>query len=131
MRDVTAREERLRSGEIELARRKSELGAVELKREAVEQRERAVAEREERIATREEELTERTRSLEGVVELAFVPGVAYRLKQIEPAGLTPGSAIAVEGAEYLVARLGPSPLPADTRRCAYLAASHGQAQAEA
>ena len=120
LRDVTVREERLRAAESELARRRSELGAVELKREAVEQRERAVAEREDRTATREEELAERERSLAGVVELAFVPGVAYRLNEIEPAPLTPGSAIAVEGTEYLVARLGPSPLPADTRRCAYL-----------
>ena len=125
IRDVAVREERLRAEEIELARRRSELGAVELKREAVEQRERAVAEREDRIAAREEGLAERERSLEGVVELAFVPGVAYRLSEIEPAPLASGSAIAVEGAEYLVARLGPSPLPADTRRCAYLVQRHG------
>ncbi|CAN5336212.1 hypothetical protein BH20ACT13_BH20ACT13_03210 [soil metagenome] len=131
LRDATVREERLRSAEIELARRRSELGAVELKREAIDQRERAVADREDRIATREEELADRERSLGSVVELAFVPGGAYRLSEIEPAPLSPGSAIAVEGAEYLVARLGPSPLPADTRRCAYLVESHGRGEAEA
>ena len=120
LRDVTAREERLRAGEIELARRRSELGAVELKREAVEQRERAVSDREERVDAREAALTERERSLATLVELAFVPGVAYRLSEIEPTPLASGSTLEVDDTEYLVARLGPSPLPADTRRCAYL-----------
>ena len=124
LRDVTIREERLRAAETELARRRSELGAVELKREAVEQRERAVADREDRIAAREEELAERRRSLETVVELAFVPGVAYRLNEIAPAPLTAGLTFDVEDVAYLVARVGPSPLPSDTRRCAYLMESH-------
>jgi len=91
---------------------------VELKREAVEQRERALAEREEDLAQRE-------RSVPDVVVLAFVPGTAYRLMEIEPAPLTPGSTFELGGAEYLVARLGPSPLPADDRRCAYLVVSSG------
>ncbi len=120
LRDVTAREERLRAGETELARRRSELGAVELKREAVEQRERAVAEHEERVAAREKELALRERLLPGVAALAFVPGVAYRLTEIEPTPLTAGATLELAGAEYAVARLGPSPLPADARRCAYL-----------
>ena len=128
---MAIREERLRAAETEVARRRSELGAVELKREAVEQRERAVADLEGRIAARERELTERGRPLESVVELAFVPGVAYRLSEIEPAPLTAGSTFDVEGVDYLVARVGPSPLPADARRCAYLMERHAWGQAEA
>ncbi len=120
IRDVSAREERLRAEELDLARRRSELGAVELKREAIEQRERAVSEREDRIAVREEALVERERSLSNLVELAFVPGVAYQLSEIDPTPLASGSALEVGDTEYLVARLGPSPLPADTRRCADL-----------
>ena len=131
LQDVSTREERLRAGEIDLARRRSELGAVELKREAVEQRERAVSEHEKRIAAREEALAARERSLPSVAELAFVPGVAYRLIEVEPAPLASGSTLQVDDTEYLVVRLGPSPLPRDARRCAYLEERHHWGQAGA
>ena len=119
-RAVADREEQLRAGEAELARRRSELGAVELKREAIEQRERALADREERLSEREAELMRRGQSFPEVVLLAFVPGVAYRLVEIEPTALTAGATLELESAEYSAARIGPSPLPADDRRCAYL-----------
>jgi hypothetical protein len=118
--DVTAREERLRAGEAELAQRRSELGAVELKREAVERRERALADREALIAEREAKLAEPASTRSDLASLVFVPGVVYRLAEIEPTPLIPGEAFELEGDCYDVARIGPSPLPADARRCAYL-----------
>jgi hypothetical protein len=121
--EMTAREERLRAGEAELAQRRSELGAVELKREAVERRERALADREAVIAEREAELAESASTRSDVASLVFVPGALYRLAEIEPTPLIPGEAIELEGDPYEVARIGPSPLPADIRRCAYLVRS--------
>jgi hypothetical protein len=118
--EVAAREERLRAGETELAQRRSELGAVELKREAIEQRERALAEREAHLAEREDALTEHASTRSDVTSLVFVPGVSYRLIDIEPTTLVSGAAFDLEGEHYEVARVGPSPFPADTRRCAYL-----------
>ncbi len=123
IRELTAREERLQDAENELTRRRSEVGAVELRRASVEQRERALAEKEA-------ELEERERGsapvLSGVpspdrdVELAFVPGERYRLVEIGGAGLGPGSPFTQDDGEYIVSRIGPSPLPGDSRRCAYL-----------
>jgi vacuolar-type H+-ATPase subunit I/STV1 len=118
--DVTAREERLRAGEAELAQRRSELGAVELKREAVERRERALDDREAQIAEREAKLAQHASTRSDVASLVFVPGVLYRLAEIEPTALIPGEGFELESDRYVVARIGPSPLPADTRRCAYL-----------
>ena len=123
--EVTAREERLRAGEEDLARRRSELGAVELKREAVERRERALADWEAQIAEREARLAEGASTRSDVASLVFVPGVFYRLAEIEPTPLNRGEAFELEGDLYDVARIGPSPLPADTRRCAYLVRGAG------
>ena len=50
VQEVTAREDNVRLEEAEVARRREELGAVELKRAAVERRERAVEEREAELA---------------------------------------------------------------------------------
>jgi DNA repair exonuclease SbcCD ATPase subunit len=115
MRDVTAREERVRADEAELARRREELGAVELKRAALDRRERAVAQREE-LASR---LTVDVRDVPSPL-LAFVPGTGYRLHELEEEALRAGEPLTLDDQEYLVARLGPSPLPNDRRRCAYL-----------
>jgi hypothetical protein len=127
LRDFTERESRLANDEADLARRRGELGAVELRRAAVERREREVS-------AREESVTEAASPLDGIdtamspeqpdaavsTQLAFVPGIDYRLVEIDHPGLFPGAAIELEGEEYLVARTGPSPLPDDRRRCAYL-----------
>jgi hypothetical protein len=119
MRDISAREERLQAREAELAQRRSELGAVELKREAVERRERALADREAQVAAHETVLAERT-SARSDVALVFMPGVSYRLAEIAPTPLIRGQPFELEGDQYEVVRIGPSPLPHDMRRCAYL-----------
>ena len=111
--------ERLRAGEANLAQRPSELGAVELKREAVERRERALAEREARIAEREQssradqEPPPRRRARVRARDL-----LPARCDRPDPA--RPWQAVRLDGDPFDVARLGPSPLPTDNRRCAYL-----------
>ncbi|MDH4102735.1 MAG: hypothetical protein OEV29_05065 [Thermoleophilia bacterium] len=127
LRDFTERESRLADQETDLARRRSELGAVELRRAAVERRERAVTAREERLGELESQIEANPPTpssdqpvVAQSVQLAFVPGFDYRLVEIDRSNLAPGDALELEGAEYIVARTGPSPLPEDRRRCAYL-----------
>lgn len=128
--ELTEREAVLRAAEVELARRRGELGAVELRRAAVERREQALAAREERIAALEARFAERddvaARSEEPpagsatAAQLAFVPGPGYRLVEIEQVELATGMTLELDGVQYVAARVGPSPLPGDRRRCAYL-----------
>jgi hypothetical protein len=118
MRDVTAREERVREGEAELARRRTELGAVELKRAALERRERALDEREEALNAGESVGAD-PRAVATPL-LAFVPGDEYRLRELDGAPLGAGASLMLDDEDYVVARVGPSPLPRDARRCAYL-----------
>jgi len=124
LREVTTREERVRAEEIEIARRREELGAVELKRAALERRERAVAEREEELAEHVAGAGAASESDEFAATpaplLVFIPGVGYRLREIEAPPVHAGATVVVDEDEYVVARMGPSPLPADARRCAYL-----------
>lgn len=127
LRDFTERESRLADQEVDLARRRSELGAVELRRAAVEQRERALAAREEHLDEVESQQEHSATPpapeqpvLAQPAQLAFVPGLDYRLVEIDRSSLAPGDPLELEGAEYIVARTGPSPLPGDRRRCAYL-----------
>jgi len=122
---LTERESALTAAEEDLARRRQELGAVELKRAAVERRERALEARESDVEEREATLEEREtvamldpQPME--VELVFLPGERYRLVDVEAVELTRGYVFDVEGVEYVVARIGRSPLPGDERRCAYL-----------
>lgn len=122
--DVTAREERLRAEEAEMARRREELGAVELKRAAIERRERAVAAREAALAHGEAvplaETDGHDLSTDPLATLFFVPGPDYRLRELEHPPLRSGQVVALDDDEYVVLRTGPSPLPGDERRCAYL-----------
>jgi hypothetical protein len=127
LRDFSERESRLADNEADLARRRGELGAVELRRAAVERREREVSAREERVTDVDSPVADIDTKLNSEqpdaalsTQLAFVPGLNYRLVEIDHPGLFPGAAIELEGEEYLVARTGPSPLPRDRRRCAYL-----------
>jgi len=129
LRELTDRETRVAEAEAELARRRQELGAVELKRAALERRERDVEAREERLAQLEATLAERTPPPPPLgerpagaehVELVFVPGLRYRLLELDLPGLVAGRTVDVEGEPYVVSRIGPSPLPGDRRRCAYL-----------
>ena len=123
-RELQARDERLRAAEGELARRRSDLGAVELKRAALEQRERTLESREEALAEREAALTEAAagRRAPGTeaAELYFVPGSTYRLVEAPGTEHQVGAQVELEGEQYRIARVGPSPLPRDGRRCAYL-----------
>jgi hypothetical protein len=139
-RELGEREARIRDEEAELARRRSELGAVELKREAVERRERALEAREAHLEetglegheptedpATEEAATEPAPAVdesageaETTVELLFVPGTGYRLVETEPRALAVGDDVELEGAAYVVTRTALSPLPQDRRRCAYL-----------
>ena len=120
---LTEREAALTAAEEDLARRRQELGAVELKRAAVERRERALEARESDVEEREATLEGReaatTADLQSV-ELVFLPGERYRLVDVEAVELTRGYAFDVEEVEYVVARIGRSPLPGDERSCAYL-----------
>jgi hypothetical protein len=53
--------------------------------------------------------------------LVFVPAPGgYALHAVEGEAPAPGDRVAVDGRERIVAKLGPSPLPGDERRCAYL-----------
>jgi hypothetical protein len=126
--ELAEREAQLTRSEEDLARRRQELGAVELKRASVEGRERAVTTREEELAEIEASLAEREASLRRPghgeiaveVELVFAPGERYRVVEIDTVEVARGHAFELEGGAFVVARVGPSPLPADPRRCAYL-----------
>jgi hypothetical protein len=123
LRSLTSRETEVAAAEEDLARRRQELGAVELKRAAVERRERALAAREAELDAREAEpvAASVTTPVSSDVELAFVPGAEYQLVELEPAPLATGLAFEIGDESFVVVRVGPSPLPGDPRRCAYLA----------
>ena len=118
VRELSEREAELARAEQEIADRRQELGAVELKRAALERREREVSEREEHLSRAAPALAPERRA--ETVELAFLPGVAYRLVEVELRGAASGATVELEGEELVVGRIGPSPLPGDSRRCAYL-----------
>ncbi len=124
LRDVSEREERVRADETELGRRREELGAVELKRAALEARERALAEREEELAPERADGTAPAAQDEAAIvpvrQLAFVPGAGYRMRELEDLPLSAGETVSLDDGDYVVVRTGPSPLPGDSRRCAYL-----------
>jgi len=126
LQGLTGREAALSAAEEDLARRRQELGAVELKRAAVERRERDVEEREARLAELDDALTTTAApSMEPAdriqsVELAFVPGTNYRLVEVTLPDATAGTSVELDGEKLVVSRVGPSPLPGDPRRCAYL-----------
>jgi hypothetical protein len=135
-REFLEREARLSAAEAEVNRRRSELGAVELKREALEQRERALAVREEELATTSvldtsEQLagsgvepdrpdTQAAGRALGPITLLFVPGPAYTLVEVEHRSLEVGALLEHGGDGYVVAHIGRAPLPGDPRTCAYL-----------
>ena len=121
LRELTEREKVLAEEAEDLGRRRQELGAVELKRAAVERREGAVEAREAELAKREADVpTVGTGAESESIELAFVPEAGYVLVELEPVSLTPGLDFDVADETFVVARIGRSPLPGDSRRCAYL-----------
>ena len=119
LRELTEREQEIAQAEEELGERRQELGAVELKRAAVERRERAVEAREAELVEREAAAPV-ARDEKEPVELAFVPGARYALVELDATPLGPGLVLEVEEEVFVVTRVGPSPLPDDSRRCAYL-----------
>ena len=119
LRELTRRERELTEAEEELGQRRQELGAVELKRAAVERRERAVEAREAELTEREAVAPSLVSEPESV-ELAFVPGSRYALVEIDPTSLSVGIELEVEDDVFVVTRIARSPLPGDSRRCAYL-----------
>ena len=122
LRELTEREKLVAQAEEELGQRRQELGAVELKRAAVERREREVEAREAELEEREAAIPAvgAARAEPDLVQLAFVPGAHYALVELEAVPLTPGLALDIEAETFVVARIGRSPLPGDSRRCAYL-----------
>jgi len=126
VRELSEREAGIAEAEAEISRRRQDLGAVELKRAAVERRERDVEEREARLAELDDALTTTAApSMEPAdriqsVELAFVPGTNYRLVEVTLPDATAGTSVELDGEKLVVSRVGPSPLPGDPRRCAYL-----------
>jgi hypothetical protein len=146
--ELGARDDRLRAAEHDLQERKRELGAVELRRGAVERTERALAARQTSLEQVAAQLAERERRVDSAgrtlvvrrsasesepeasemspapvaaaEHILFLPGARYRISVASGPAPTPGTEIEHGGARYRVMRVGRSPLPGDTRRCAYL-----------
>ena len=155
--DLGTRDEKVRADERDIAVRKQELGAVELRRAAVERREEASTEREaalKRVAveltSRELQLAEAERgsSIAGRGEpfraivnvssglpppdrddaaepdaaghILFLAGEGYRVVEREGRAARVDALVEVDGKEFVVTRVGRSPLPGDRRACAYL-----------
>jgi hypothetical protein len=69
----------------------------------------------------EVQLLERAVSAAATTHLVFAPAPGgYALEALEGEVPGRGDRIVVAGRECIVAKLGPSPLPGDDRRCAYL-----------
>jgi hypothetical protein len=103
--ELHAREARLLADELAARRRSDELDLREV----------ALAARQEGPAASPGSAPDRC--------LLFVPQAdGYRLLSIDIAPPAPGERLELEGERFSVVRLGPSPLPGDDRRCAYLAA---------
>ena len=122
LRELDVRERHMAAEEIELDRRRGELGAVELRR---------ASHRAPRAGPRR--ARGRARRARGPsappypMTTATLPSSRssrerrYGLVELENgAGSGVGTQLELDGVEYVVARIGPSPLPADPRRCAYL-----------
>ena len=129
LRELTEREARIAEAEAEIARRRQELGAVELKRATIERRERDLEAREAQLAELEAETAQREAQVvpgeprAETVELGFVSGPSYRLVESAMGDLAHGATVEIDGEEHAVERIGPSPLPGDRRRCAFLVRS--------
>jgi hypothetical protein len=136
--ELSEREERLGRAETELEERRSELGAVELRRAAVESREEALERRQAELERIAGELRERADLLDdrsaavgpsshqspsaerSDAHVLIVPRDGYRLVDAVGPVPTPGAEIELDGVRYRVARTGPSPRPGDDRRCGFL-----------
>jgi DNA repair exonuclease SbcCD ATPase subunit len=145
--ELGAREEQMREQERDIALRRQELGAVELRRAAVEQREEAAEQREEAAEQREEAAERREEAAaerEAALDLAAAeleargsqpaasepePAAGHILvlvdngwRIVEREGRVPAldNPVEVDGKAFVVSRVGLSVLPGDRRACAYL-----------
>ena len=138
--ELRAREEAVRELERDVALRKQELGAVELRRAAVERREEAAAEREAALEQgasdlrqRDLLLAERERSVppgsdapspdpehEAATHLLYVARDGWRLVERDGPAPPLDASVELDGEPLVVTRVGRSPLPGDRRACAYL-----------
>lgn len=140
--DLRGREEMIRAQERDIAVRKQELGAVELRRAAVERHEAAAAARQALLEQAAAELRDRELRLadaeasarparaqlshpapvepEAPGHVLYLSDAGYRI--VERDGRVPGvdEPVLVDGRAFVVARVGRSPLPGDTRAFAYL-----------
>lgn len=73
----------------------------------------------EELASQEHEPATPVPVPEGWVAFLATPA-GYRIVQLGGCAPARGEAVEVEGGRWTVLRLGPSPLPGDGRRCAYL-----------
>lgn len=136
--ELAAREERVRADERDVAVRKQELGAVELRRAAVERREAVAAEREvalERLAAELQQAdlerkeggasaganTDHAAQLSEARShvLVFADG-GYRTLELPGAPAGVGTLVNPEGTPYVVVRIGRAPRPGDRRAWVYL-----------
>ncbi len=145
--DLAARDEKIRADERDIAVRKQELGAVELRRAAVERREalaseRAsaleqlagdLADREHRLALDSEraggDLVSLATAASDAASAAFDGNVlilgddGYRMVDRPGPTVSVNAVLEVDGSTYVVTRVGRSKLPGDRRLWAYLEAS--------
>ena len=112
---LDAREADLQRREAAVEERRRELGAVELLRASVERREEALEARQ-RVVVSLSTPTADTKS-----HVVFVPGERYSLAEREGPAPPVDTIVELGGRQYVVIRLGASPLPGDARACAYLA----------
>jgi DNA repair exonuclease SbcCD ATPase subunit len=137
------RETALARAAEELEARRSELGAVELRRAAAERLEEALQRRQADLERASGELRERAAQLderERETQAQIAPETpagrtdmhvlvvardGYRI--VEAPGPAPdaGSELVLAGDRFTVTRTGPSPLPGDDRRCAFLERATG------
>ncbi len=120
LRELTRRDTELAQAEEELGQRRQELGAVELKRAAVERRERALDAREAELAEREAAVAATPTRERGGGARVRARGRRYVLVELDATSLSAGLELEVGDDVFVVTRIGRSPLPGDTRRCAYL-----------
>jgi hypothetical protein len=117
---IDQREQALEQREQALEHRDQSLAATEA---TLAEKERALAEREWTLAMQEEAATAPSDSGEPqeaqAPSVAFFAGPTYRFVELADAPIS-GRTLVVKGEPFEILRIGPSPLPGDTRRCAYL-----------
>ena len=133
--ELGAREEQIHEQQHDLALRRQELGAVELRRAAVERREDAAAEREAALELAAAELRSRGTRLGETARapgdnaaaepapeahILVLPDAGWRIVEQDGAAPVVDSTVDVDGRAYVVTRLGRSTLPGDRRPSAYL-----------